>query len=528
MAVNESITGSINGTDFSCSLYALGQGDLAVQGSDIDGVHNMSSDSFPLYYITNCTQEVIRYYLDQVETKTNNGGNGYDDSMNDFIDNGDAFVALIFTIGGACMACWMLCVFLVLSPGHKRKPIMTQISTVFNTVVLTILLAKVTSTTRENYYLDQIKVDQVHNVFYDNLTFRVTNVFSEALILAAFLQVIRKIVPRRYKNMILVGSLILAGTYIGCGIVCEVEYRRTVDLLEYSKANSNYTAWHQLKNSLKLTYVFWVALLLLNYTCAIKSPRKYSHSKKLFPLAIFIWFLFAGHLVICILIVGVVQHDWQNRSWLSVFPNIIEIGILSLVWEWIYDIRSLERRSELMGVLGRRISFEDVTIFQSNPRDKEEKSHVLFKWLKHRLFGMSTVDVYVESENNLKLQSSTNTTSEDPTLAPDPETQGTQTQGTQDNQGGNQGRDNQGDDQGDNQGGTQGGNGSNTGNARVMDLREAGPSRPNTQEDSGLEYEVEYIDDYEFYDRPPLGPSNDPPPFQPAPGFNQGDYWPEK
>lgn len=92
------------------------------------------------------------------------------------------------------------------------------------------------------------------------------------------------------------------------------------------------------------------------YTICIKNPRQYSYCRKLVPLSILVWILFVLHFVVCVSIIEVMRSDWQARSWLSILPNLIEVGLLSVVWEWIYNIKALERREELIGVLGRRVS----------------------------------------------------------------------------------------------------------------------------------------------------------------------------
>lgn len=532
MPVDNTITVDMNGTTVNCSLYALTEGFLSFTGNEfISDKASQIDDKFPVYYITNCSQDAIQEYL-KYGLSSENSTQSWDPKYG-FVNDGDAFVALIFTIGGTCITCWMLCVFLLLSPSHKRKPIMTQISTVFNTIVLTILMTKVTDAARVNYYSDTINVVNIHNVFYANLTFRVTNVLSEALILVSFLQIIRKIIQRKFKFLVTVISIILVIGYVVSGIVCEVSYRTTIDELAFGEPSHIYIAWHQARNALKLVYNFWIALLLLNYTLIIKSPRKYSHNKKLFPLAIFIWILFAIHLACCILMVGVFQNNWQNRSWLSIFPNIIEIGILSLVWEWIYDIRSLERRFELLGVLGRRISLEDVISFNSRQEHPKKEGYLgnsrLLTWIKNKISGYPIVNVYVESENNLKLQSSSNTSSDGPTLA----VPGVLNNDDPTNNDGNNTYNN---DNNNNNINDNNNNNINDNNVTTNFNSFTDPSYP--ADDHGLAnslaYEVQYIDDYDIHDHiDEAGPSSftrgeNPPPFEPAPGFNRDDYWPDK
>lgn len=304
------------------------------------GVFSISGDMFPMYYITNCSREEILKYSVEIE--------GFEPSeIPGALSKGDSYVSLLFTISGTCCVCWMLCVFLVLSPPHKRKPILTQLCTVFYTIVLTILLSKVTSSARQNYFDDHADVTEIHDVFFNNLVFRITNVFSEFFVLIAFLQIVKKL---NNSKVVLGLTSVLIVAYVVLGGVCEGLFRYRLNKIELV-----YARWHQAKNSLRLVYVCIVGIVLANFTYT----KKHSHSKKLISLAIFVWLLFVIHLVVLIFLLAVYIHDWGNRSWLSILPNLIEIGILSMVWEWIYDIRSLEKRDELIGVLGRSIAQSD-------------------------------------------------------------------------------------------------------------------------------------------------------------------------
>ena len=63
-------------------------------------------------------------------------------------------------------------------------------------------------------------------------------------------------------------------------------------------------------------------------------------------------------------------------------PYLIEAILITTVWEWIFNIWVIEKRIELMGVLGRRISIDDVLSIQllrGNNTRKGEK--LLQKWV---------------------------------------------------------------------------------------------------------------------------------------------------
>ena len=48
----------------------------------------------------------------------------------------------------------------------------------------------------------------------------------------------------------------------------------------------------------------------------------------------------------------------------GLIPYLIEAILITTVWEWIFNIWVIEKRIELMGVLGRRISIDDVLSIQ--------------------------------------------------------------------------------------------------------------------------------------------------------------------
>lgn len=473
----DDIQQAFNGSVGNCSLYALPSGNLTYYGNQSNVLMTYHEKSFPAYFITNCSQEGIDFGLNYTNFNYNDGRPFWGDSYQ-LINNGDSFVSFLFTISGVCVACWMLSFLLILSPKHKRRPIMTQIATVFNAVVLTILLSKITATARSDYYSDHVDVYRIHDVFFNDLTYRVTNVFSEAFISFSFFQVVSRIASKTLQDYIVIAYAMVLIVYVVLGIVCEIDYRLPLTELSLDKIATRYVTYHQARNVFKLLMVSIVGLLLIYYTVFIKNPRKYSYSKKMLPLAIFVWVLFLCHFTVCVSMMVVFVSDWSTRSWLSILPSLLEIVILTVIWEWIYNIKALERRYELLGVLGRRISFDDDRIFQTDKDDKEPRrlrKHrtKIVSWVKDKTLFHKAPDIVDESDNNLKSLS------------------------------------------------TESANGSQN------------PPPEDVAEDISEEYEVEYVDDYDrdtpLYE-PQVGSSSqaNPPSFEAHPGFSREDYWPEK
>ncbi|WEJ94698.1 hypothetical protein PSN45_002192 [Yamadazyma tenuis] len=519
-----------------CSLYSLTQGNLSYMLEGGSEYVHVDRFAFPMFYITNCTNDVIRQYLDKVLD-----GEGPRVWPN---NNGDMFISLLFTVSGTCCACWMLSVFLVLSPSHKRKPCLTQLSTVFYTIVLTYLLAKITDKARQSYYNDLMDVIDIHDVFFDNLVYRVTVVLSELLISMSFLQVIYKVSYKKTRPYVMVGSLVVVIAYLVAGCICEAVSRSSSSEQVFNNQKSNYFLWHQIRNSINLVFLSWVWLMMIFYTFVIKNPRKYTHCKRLLPLACFVWVLFGLHLAGCILLVAIYPTKWHNQSWLSVLRSLTEIGILSLVWEWIYNIKSMERRDELMGVLGRRLSVDDVTIFHAHPESRPTGNKV-WNWLRDKLPFYGAVRVYVESENDSKLSPSST------------RTRGTSDQAASDNNDNHTHEHNEYNEYNENE------NNENENNENENNDNENNEIHNNETNDhtdiqsnwnptntncppgtvhpqssaprsSVSQYEDEIINDYDFLEddepshhSPPSGSSR-PPPFQPHPGFSHHDYYPDQ
>lgn len=230
----------------SCSMYVLNEGEMNVTAEGV-GRLSLGPHLFPMYYITNCSQEAILEFSHNI---VKDGPSEIPSSLS----KGDSYVSVLFTISGTCCVCWMLCVFLVLSPPHKRKPYLTQLSTVFYTIVLTILLSKVTTAARQNYYNENSDISIIHDVLFNNLVFRITNVFSEFFVLIAFLQIIRKL---NSSKPLFVLNIVLVVVYVVLGGICEGLFR-----YQLNEIDPTYARWHQAKNSTRLVFIIIVGMVL--------------------------------------------------------------------------------------------------------------------------------------------------------------------------------------------------------------------------------------------------------------------------
>lgn len=385
-----------NSIDINCSVYSLSSGSIKFQDlTNSSWSTNFSEAYLPAYYVTNCS---IPNLIDQITDLSQNSTylkeweENYKCSPYNESDNGDTLVALLFTISGSCISCLMFSLLFYLSPKHKRKPILTQIATVFYTILTIILLDKITHVASEEYYSDTLDIIHINEKVYSTDFFRGFIVVSQILTQSAWFQIVMKLTKQRFKWYSgFIGGILIAA-YTAVNIVYEVKYNFTSSIFEYNDALDNQvTGWRISRVVIKLAFIIWFIASLLYYTISIKSPRKICYCKKLIGLAAFVWFLLILHIVIDILMMSIFRRNWLVRIWMNLIPYLIEICILNLVWEWVYSMRSLEKRFELMGVLGRRISLDDVVSFRLIDDNKNEfkrkKKIEHFKSIPKALFG---------------------------------------------------------------------------------------------------------------------------------------------
>ncbi len=346
----------------SCSIYHLNTGHLSI----LDAINNTWDNDLtvmlPAYYATNCTVTDMITFLNQTLDPYFMDFNYFPYNKR---DNGDTLVALLFVLCGSCVSMWMLSLLLYVSPKYKRKPILTQLATLFYAIVTSYLLSKVTETAADQYYRDVLDIIQLHSTLYNRVEYRVLIIIQQVFTMLAWFQIIVKIAKQRYKRIIGMFTLLLMAAYIACSIYYQASCN-THGSIDVGADSTEYHKWNTIRFATNLVIVVWFGGNVLYYTTVIKNPRKICYSKKLLPLGMFNWFLILLHMVLNILHVSLFKNNWLIRTWMVLIPYLIELILITTIWEWIFNIWILEKRFELMGVLGRRISIDDVLSIQLN------------------------------------------------------------------------------------------------------------------------------------------------------------------
>ncbi|ODV81763.1 PalH-domain-containing protein [Suhomyces tanzawaensis NRRL Y-17324] len=500
----------------NCSVYSLPSGSLSMNlfNDTTTTTTQIDPNFLPAYYVTNC---LISSLIELVVLLHRNDTNIYQSPYNQR-DNGDMFVALLFTLCASCVSCWMLILLLYLCPAHKRKPILAQLATIFYAVVTTFLLSRITEGSQTEYYMDTLDIVRLHDMLYINNVFRVIIVISQVLTHVAWLQIVVRLTKDRFKWM----TSVFGGTFIlAYFIICtyyEIAFNDTSSIFS-STVSSDYQEWRIVRIVLKLGLLFWFAGTILYYTICIKNPRRICYSRKLLPLALFNWFLIGACIAFNILSLSAFKEDWLVKTWLELLPYLVEIILITTVWEWVYNIWYLEKRSELVGVLGRKISMDDVLSIHLSQENKEKSKRKGFldffnksslSVTKYDSGSTRTKDETYEDSNssNLQIHTSRTLSIHDPdTLLP-----------VHENQYGD--------------------------HPPALIIYEDDELEPEMMvnhdgQDTNMDhppspsagsYDEEIVDNYEIWDDDDhlLHQSQQPPPFEPHPGFNSGDYWPSR
>ena len=385
-----------NNTPINCSVYSLTNGTIRLLDHYNQTWNNdlHLHEYLPAYYITNCS---IPQLIDLVEmekydnesslpttttttTTTNNGALPHVVSNNENNpynqkDNGDTFIALLFTLCGSCVSCWMLSLLLYLTPKHKRKPWLTQITTIYYAIVTSVLLNRLTKAAEQEYYNDILDIIKLHHYLYNTNLYRVLMVLTQVFTMCSWFQIIQKITRLKYRYTSAVISFIFMGFYIAVFTYYQVSYNTQEFIHNQINRNQTHYNWSIVRALGRLLIITWFGLNLLHYTVLVKNPSKICYNRKLFPLAFFIWFLIVLDIVVTILHITLFRHSWLVRTWLILIPYLLEITLLTVVWEWVFNIWILEKRFELMNVLGRRISYEDVVDFKRGEDDEDEENN---------------------------------------------------------------------------------------------------------------------------------------------------------
>lgn len=355
--------------DINCSVYSLTLGLLKYQdyttGTWLGNILNF----VPAYYVTNClvtdlwaqiaSQNVsmtdIEAWLDEYRRNPYN-----------VADNGDSFVALLFMLVGLCVSCWMLLLLFLLLPKHKQKPVLTQIAMLFYLIYLTIIFSRVAQVTEAEYYADLLDMIRILSSIADK-RFAVLYLILNLLTHMAYLQLFLKMTKKQWKLLNCSGvSLIIVGTLITGALYVPLIH----DSMDFVTLVTSIIPLFSL--SLQTLFMLWFAVCLAHYTLfeTATPPKQVSYSKKLIPLAILTWVFIIIHIVQTLLLATLWRDNWLTKTWVSFVPALLEMYILTASWEWFYSIRHLELRLEIVDMLGRRISLEDVMDFNNDEKVK--------------------------------------------------------------------------------------------------------------------------------------------------------------
>lgn len=541
-----------NGLTSNCSVYSLTLGSLIYQDLD-SGVWLSNSTSFlPAYYVTNCS-------LDDLTEQINNLNYSATDVLrwvSDFSrnpynvsDNGDSFVALLFMILGLCVLCWMLMLMFWLLSKYKRKPVLTQIATLLYLVVLTIILARITEEARKQYYADSLDMTKVLGLVKERSSYGPALIVSQLLTWLAYLELVVKMSHLRWKRTNAIVGLILIVAYV---VIYAVAQAEVVDYFVYLSTAG--VLLPSLRAASKLLMLIWFGVALVYHTVwgTASTPRQVSYSRRLAPLAFITWAMVWIHFVISLLMVTLWRYNWLVSSWMTFLPFLLEMYVLTCTWEWYYSIRDLELRLELVGMLGRRISLDDVMSFSNQTLTKKETFRGRFAYVRDLFFGRkSSKDIDFDAKDMPSSTTYSLTAAPTPTasgtgqvadvemgrdlefdlgegfplidlngedpLERDEQRQNTENRGQNARTNVNEHEDNHN-------------NHKNNNN----------DSNDNSDEDDDYSYEVEYVDDDAVWNGTAsgvqegsstglAGQSRDElPPFRPHPGFSADDYWDEK
>ncbi|KAG7193825.1 uncharacterized protein KQ657_000519 [Scheffersomyces spartinae] len=311
-------------------------------------------------------------------------------------DNGDAVVALMFVLSGECVSCWMLALLMFLSPGHKRKPILAQLVTLLFSIVYSVGISYVTSTAKSQYLGNQLDIISLEAAYFVDTGFKVANSLGEALSYLAWLQIVVLMFAARYRNRI--GGVWI--TVIIATLTVDIYYLVQLDLEEYlADIPPSIMRWWVARALLKQILLVMFAASLGWFT--IHKKPTISYCRRLLPMSVFVWLVFAMHFVIYMLLMTKFRTNWLVRNWLATLPQYINIVLITLVWEWVLSIRSLERRIEHSGMLGRRMSYEDRISITSHAQvdNMKIKTGLLGRLLGNR----KSVITNVTEENGLNV-----------------------------------------------------------------------------------------------------------------------------
>lgn len=353
----------------NCSVYSLMLGDLTYEDYYTDAWTSNFSQFLPAYYVTNCS---IPNLLSQIESQNISSSDilawvsAYKSNPYNGADNGDSFVALLYMLSGLCVSGWMLLLLFVLLPRHKRKPLLTQLAMLIFLAYLLALFTLICSVARTEYYEGNLDMIKLLSIAADR-DYTIVSIILALVTHLAYLQLLLKMSKNAWKtiNTVIISALIVA--IIVCSSLAIANAREPIYF--YLKICAPF---RNVTTSLHIVFVGWFGWALAYYTIygTKTSPKQVLYSYKLLPLALLTWANILLNIVISILMVSYWRDNWLLKAWVSFVPSLLDMYTLTTSWEWFYSIHHLELKLELVDMLGRRISLDDVLDFNNDANVK--------------------------------------------------------------------------------------------------------------------------------------------------------------
>lgn len=529
-----------NTVNLNCSVYSLTLGLLVLQDYFSHQWLANLTDFVPAYYATNCSvPDLVAHILNQSVSDADvlRWMRDFKNNPYNISDNGDSFVALLYMILGLCVSCWMLELMFVLLPKYKRKPLLTHLATVMYLVVLTIILAQITAVSRDEYYSDTLDMIKILNIVNDKRKYPTAITILQLLTNLALVHLGVAMTRQTWKRINGAVGLLLTVANL---VAMAVRQAQLDDFAKLSVKNPSPAMFAQ--HVCQLLIILWLAMLLAYHTLfgTASAPRQVAYSRKLVPLALLTWFLVALQFVMVLLTATLWRNDWLVRAWITFFPYVLSIYVLTCCWEWVHSIRDLELKLERVGMLGRPISMDDIGGFDASKHNRPIQRR--FSAWKKMLFGSEASQFVLDKDLS---SSGSSLDAQNPEGNSESVNQSVNQNVNQNvNQSVNQNTENAENSHTYTHTHTQ--NTDNTGAGQNANLAETAAhvhsnhsighlqsgSHPHSELD--FEYEVEYVDDWD--DAPQEGTSHDLaghdhddlPSFRPHPGYSIDDYWDEK
>lgn len=369
-----------NGVNINCSVYFLNQGFLSYQDYFTGEWFSNAEDTLPAYYITNCSvakvlQETRNQNISDQEVSSWLQQNEIDPVSN---SNGDKFVSLLFSMSGLCVLFWMLLLLHLLLPPHRRKPWLVVLCTLVNSVVLTAALTQVTLWSEVQYHNDGLDVSSIMAVMRLK-RYPYALIVLHLLIYVAFVQLLWKMVKGtwRWRSLVTSTSLTIV-SFVFSLILVSVNKNAEDRPPKLAKCSLLVAI------SVEVAFLCWFSVVTIYYTAFAKPPLV-SYSRRLLPLAGFTWTMICAKLVTSSLCITYWPNKWSKNVWIIYLFNFIDIIVLTASWEWLFLIQQAEQRIELSGMLGRRISVDDVRNLNTDwSQNGPGKKYPFMTWLREK------------------------------------------------------------------------------------------------------------------------------------------------